>query len=62
MAVREVSNPMPGMQFYKAGAPTNNVTYLGVAPVGATLQDTTNGVLYMCTVSTASTITWVSQT
>lgn len=64
MAVREVSNPMPGMNYYWAGAPTSGAggTFCGVAPVGAMLQDTTNGVLYMCTASSASSITWASQT
>lgn len=47
------------MKYRGAGAPTNNVTLLGFAPVGATYQDTTNGVLYICTVSNATTVTWV---
>ena len=45
-----------------AGAPTNNVTFLGVAGVGDLLSDTTNAQLYMCTASTATTITWVEYT
>jgi hypothetical protein len=42
-----------------AGAPTNNVTFVGVAVVGSQLIDTTNGVKYTATVATASTVTWV---
>lgn len=42
-----------------AGAPTTNVTHLGVAVVGSLLIDTTNGVLYICTATNGtSTITW----
>lgn len=42
-----------------AGAPTNNVTYLGVAVVGSLLIDTTGGKLYICTATNGtSTITW----
>jgi hypothetical protein len=42
-----------------AGAPTVNVTYLGVAVVGSKLIDTTNGKLYICTATNGtSTITW----
>jgi hypothetical protein len=42
-----------------AGAPTNNVTYLGRAVVGAQLIDTTNGKAYICTATNGtSTITW----
>ena len=42
-----------------AGAPTNNVTGLGQAVVGALLIDTTNGKLYICTATNGtSTITW----
>ncbi len=44
-----------------AGAPTSNVTFLGVAVVGAQLVDTTNGKLYICTATNGtSTITWTS--
>lgn len=59
MAVIEVTNPLGGLRYYNAGAPSNDTTFLGVAPVGSTLQDTTNGKLYVCTVSTATNITWV---
>jgi hypothetical protein len=45
-----------------AGAPTNNVTFLGVAKVGDLLSDTTNAQLYVCSVSTATAITWVQYT
>jgi hypothetical protein len=48
--------------FRNAGAPTNNVTFLGVAVRGDLLSDTTNANLYMCTVSTATTITWAQYT
>lgn len=42
-----------------AGAPTANVTYLGVAVVGSNLIDTTNGKTYICTATNGtSTITW----
>lgn len=42
-----------------AGAPTVNVTYLGIAIVGSQLLDTTNGKLYICTATNStSTITW----
>lgn len=42
-----------------AGAPTVNVTYLGVAVVGSNLIDTTNGKQYICTATNGtSTITW----
>lgn len=42
-----------------AGAPTVNVTYLGIAVVGSELIDTTNGKLYICTATNStSTITW----
>jgi hypothetical protein len=59
MAVIEIMNPTAGvMRFYYAGAPTNDSTFLGVAPVGAILQDTTNGDLYICTVSSSTNITW----
>lgn len=45
--------------FKNAGAPTVNVTYLGVAAIGDLLVDTTNGVLYICTATNGtSTITW----
>lgn len=45
-----------------AGAPTSGASgsYLGRATVGSLLIDTTNGKAYICTVSTPSTITWVS--
>lgn len=42
-----------------AGAPTVNVTYLGIAVVGSQLIDTTNGKAYICTATNgSSTITW----
>lgn len=42
-----------------AGAPTTNVTYLGVAVVGSNLIDTTNGKQYICTATNGtSTIAW----
>ena len=42
-----------------AGAPTVNVTYLGIAVVGSQLIDTTNGKAYICTATNGtSTITW----
>ena len=42
-----------------AGAPTVNVTFLGVAVVGSLLIDTTNGKLYICTATNGTTtITW----
>lgn len=62
MAINTPANPMPGMRFFGAGDPTNDSTFLGVAPVGATYQDTTAGTLWMCTVSTSANITWVKQT
>ena len=42
-----------------AGAPTANVTFLGIAQVGSVLVDSTNGKLYICTATNGtSTITW----
>ena len=42
-----------------AGAPTVNVTGLGVAVIGSQLVDTTTGKLYSCTATNGtSTITW----
>jgi uncharacterized Zn-binding protein involved in type VI secretion len=42
-----------------AGAPTVNVTGLGVARVGDCYQDATSGSLYICTATNkTSTITW----
>lgn len=41
-----------------AGAPTNDVTFVGVAGVGSQYIDTTNGKLYIATVATATTVTW----
>ena len=44
-----------------AGAPTANVTYLGIAVVGSQLVDVTNGKEYICTATNGtSTVTWVS--
>jgi hypothetical protein len=61
MPIIELVNVIDGCYgpYRGAGAPTANVTLLGKAPVGATYMDTTAGVLYCCTVSTASVITWV---
>jgi len=61
MPVIELVNVIEGCYgpFNGAAAPTANVTLLGRAPVGATYMDTTTGILYACTVSTASVITWV---
>lgn len=48
-----------GSPFRNAGAPTANVTLLGIAVVGSQLIDTTNGKAYICTATnTTSTITW----
>jgi hypothetical protein len=48
-----------GAPLTNAGAPTNNVTYLGVAVVGSRLIDTSNGKAYICTgTNGTSTITW----
>jgi hypothetical protein len=48
-----------GTPLRNAGAPTNNVTFLGIAVVGSKLVDTTNGKLYICTATNGtSTITW----
>ena len=42
-----------------AGAPTVNVTFLGIAVVGSKLIDITNGIDYICTATNGtSTITW----
>lgn len=42
-----------------AGAPTVNVTGLGVAQIGDQYINTTNGVLYTCTATNStSTIVW----
>jgi hypothetical protein len=57
-------NILPGnglsQPFLNAGAPTNNVTFVGHAVVGSLLIDTNAGKLYIATVATASTVTWVS--
>lgn len=48
-----------GAPLRNAGAPTANVTYLGVAGLGSQLIDTTNGKVYVCTATNGtSTITW----
>lgn len=48
-----------GAPLLNAGAPTTNVTYLGIAVVGSKLIDTTNGIDYICTATNGtSTITW----
>lgn len=48
-----------GTPLKNAGAPTANVTFLGVAVVGSKLIDTTNGKDYICTATDGtSTITW----
>jgi hypothetical protein len=45
--------------FLNAGAPVNDTTYVGMAVVGSLLIDTTNGILYICTVSNGTTTaTW----
>lgn len=45
--------------YQNAGAPTVNVTMLGIASVGTLLVDTTNGKLYICTATNGtSTIVW----
>lgn len=45
--------------FTNAGAPTVNVTKLGIAAIGDLLSDTTNGKLYICTATNnTSTIVW----
>lgn len=59
MAIIETNNPMPGNVYRGDGAPSNDSTLLGTAPIGATYHDYTNGKLYICTVSTAANITWV---
>lgn len=42
-----------------AGAPTVNVTLLGIAGIGDLYSDTTNGKLYICTATNStSTIVW----
>jgi hypothetical protein len=44
-----------------AGAPTNNVSFLGQAVVGSLVLDTTNGKLYIVTATNGtSTITYAS--
>ncbi|MFI7678559.1 hypothetical protein [Actinophytocola sp. NPDC049390] len=63
MAVIEPGKVIPGAgldaPLRNAGAPTVNVTFLGVAVVGSLLIDTTNGKLYICTATNGtSTITW----
>jgi hypothetical protein len=47
-----------------AGVPTNGASgsFLGVAQKGDLLSDTTNANLYMCTASSASSITWAAFT
>lgn len=45
--------------FKAAGAPTVNVTQVGVAAIGDLYVDTTAGKLYICTATNGtSTITW----
>jgi hypothetical protein len=52
---RLITNGLSG-----AGAPTVNVTGLGVAGVGTLYTDLTAGKLYVCTATNStSTITWV---
>jgi hypothetical protein len=63
MGIISGGNVMPqnglSVPIQNAGAPTVNVTGLGVAVVGALLIDTTNGKLYICTATNGtSTITW----
>jgi len=47
--------------FLNAGAPTSggSGTYVTKAAVGSLLIDTTNGKLYIATVATGATVTWV---
>lgn len=62
MAIAETGNVIAGTvgtPLRHAGAPTNDVTFVGQAAVGTLLLDTTNGVLYVATVATATTVTWV---
>ena len=48
-----------GAPLRNAGAPTNNVTFLGKAVVGSLLIDTNNGKLYVCTATNGTTtVTW----
>lgn len=49
----------PGYSISAAGAPTVNVTGLGLSGVGDLYTDTTAGKLYICTATNGtSTITW----
>jgi hypothetical protein len=61
MAVMESgTNVMPGYGLLRlAAAPVNNTTFLGTANVGQQAVDLSTGVVYVCTVSTASVVTWV---
>lgn len=63
MGVISGGNVIPGSgldaPLLNAGAPTANVTFLGVAVVGSLLIDMTNGKLFICTATNgASTIVW----
>lgn len=64
VAIISGGNVMPGASQRKyeisaAGAPTVNVTGLGVAVIGDRYTNTTNGVLYICTATNGtSTIVW----
>lgn len=44
--------------YFNAGPPTNGTTFAGVAPVGAELTDTTNGIVYQ-NQGTQASPTWV---
>jgi hypothetical protein len=48
--------------FLLGGAPTSGASgsFVGRAVVGSQLIDTTNGKVYVATVATSSTVTWVS--
>lgn len=64
MAIISGGNVMPGasqrvFRITAAGAPTVNVTGLGLAKVGDEYCDNTAGKLYICTATNlTSTITW----
>jgi hypothetical protein len=47
--------------FQSAGAPVSGAggTQAGRAQVGSQLVDTTNGIYYICTAATSSSVTWV---
>ncbi len=62
MPVIESGGVIPGTTgtpLRNAGAPVDNTTFVGRAAVGTLLIDITNGKLYIATVATATTVTWV---